>query len=102
MLCLRCRCILFLFNFFFFNDTATTEIYTLSLHDALRSDVPVYPWGERARRDGRVRPRPVRRRDRRAPGGRLLAPTRRGGEGSGAPPLGSRSPERGRTASDDL
>src|SRR5471032_1356794 len=23
------------FNFFFFNDTATTEIYTLSLHDAL-------------------------------------------------------------------
>src|SRR2546430_5755769 len=24
-----------LFNFFFFNDTATTEIYTLSLHDAL-------------------------------------------------------------------
>src|SRR5215475_10656125 len=27
-------CFLFLF-FFFFNDTATTEIYTLSLHDAL-------------------------------------------------------------------
>src|SRR3712207_9154725 len=26
-----CLCILF----FFFNDTATTEIYTLSLHDAL-------------------------------------------------------------------
>src|SRR3712207_7659188 len=25
--------------FFFFNDTATTEIYTLSLHDAL----PIYP-----------------------------------------------------------
>src|SRR2546426_11753183 len=24
-----------LFLFFFFNDTATTEIYTLSLHDAL-------------------------------------------------------------------
>src|SRR5438034_6474172 len=24
-----------LFRFFFFNDTATTEIYTLSLHDAL-------------------------------------------------------------------
>src|SRR2546430_12606436 len=24
-----------LFNFFFFNDPATTEIYTLSLHDAL-------------------------------------------------------------------
>src|SRR3712207_7293893 len=26
--------------FFFFNDTATTEIYTLSLHDAL----PIWPW----------------------------------------------------------
>src|SRR5258708_39557697 len=25
----------FFFSFFFFNDTATTEIYTLSLHDAL-------------------------------------------------------------------
>src|SRR2546430_10866867 len=30
-----------LFSFFFFNDTATTEIYTLSLHDAL----PIYPAG---------------------------------------------------------
>ena len=29
-----CVCSLFFF-FFFFNDTATTEIYTLSLHDAL-------------------------------------------------------------------
>src|SRR2546429_4417962 len=27
-----------IFSFFFFNDTATTEIYTLSLHDAL----PIY------------------------------------------------------------
>src|SRR2546422_11564836 len=27
--------------FFFFNDTATTEIYTLSLHDAL----PIFPVG---------------------------------------------------------
>src|SRR6266511_6437660 len=26
---------MFFFIFFFFNDTATTEIYTLSLHDAL-------------------------------------------------------------------
>ena len=33
--------------FFFFNDTATTEIYTLSLHDAL----PIY-LGDRARRLG--------------------------------------------------
>src|SRR2546423_11630289 len=34
MLCVH-RAVLF---FFFFNDTATTEIYTLSLHDAL----PIY------------------------------------------------------------
>src|SRR3989454_8253758 len=27
--------LLLIFLFFFFNDTATTEIYTLSLHDAL-------------------------------------------------------------------
>src|SRR5256885_5535794 len=33
-------------SFFFFNDTATTEIYTLSLHDAL----PIYP-AQRAIRD---------------------------------------------------
>ena len=32
-----CICVFFFFFFvvFFFNDTATTEIYTLSLHDAL-------------------------------------------------------------------
>src|SRR2546426_10851225 len=30
-----CSAFLFIFFFFFFNDTATTEIYTLSLHDAL-------------------------------------------------------------------
>src|SRR5215813_15655872 len=35
-----CLCFFFhFFFFFFFNDTATTEIYTLSLHDAL----PI-PW----------------------------------------------------------
>src|SRR2546428_6984033 len=34
------------FFFFFFNDTATTEIYTLSLHDAL-------PISRRARDQGR-------------------------------------------------
>src|SRR2546423_4695021 len=28
-------CLILLLFFFFFNDTATTEIYTLSLHDAL-------------------------------------------------------------------
>src|SRR6266436_10449034 len=30
-----------LFFFFFFNDTATTEIYTLSLHDALPISPPL-------------------------------------------------------------
>src|SRR2546430_7925325 len=34
----RNRCSGCSFFFFFFNDTATTEIYTLSLHDAL----PIY------------------------------------------------------------
>src|SRR5258707_1677653 len=35
--------------FFFFNDTATTEIYTLSLHDAL----PIWPSsGRRSARAG--------------------------------------------------
>src|SRR3712207_8656559 len=50
---------------FFFNDTATTEIYTLSLHDAL----PIWPTA-----DGRRDPSPCQRRARRrahaeAPGG---------------------------------
>src|SRR5216684_8613397 len=34
----------FRFCFFFFNDTATTEIYTLSLHDAL--PISVKPTAE--------------------------------------------------------
>src|SRR3712207_8943427 len=47
--------------FFFFNDTATTEIYTLSLHDAL----PI--WRRCRPRCGRCR----RRRAHPAGGGRL-------------------------------
>src|SRR3712207_8489098 len=60
--------------FFFFNDTATTEIYTLSLHDALpisRQAAAVHGLGVRpGRRVGREpvaglvaprRPRPPRR-----------------------------------------
>src|SRR5258708_11800656 len=39
-------------SFFFFNDTATTEIYTLSLHDALPISVAVDGRGEAARRSG--------------------------------------------------
>src|SRR2546430_16663526 len=42
------------FFFFFFNDTATTEIYTLSLHDAL----PIYD----GRSSGAARPLHHRRR----------------------------------------
>src|SRR3712207_7775006 len=76
-------------SFFFFNDTATTEIYTLSLHDAL----PISAWqrirgresadparpGDRADRAGRrraerpgrdrhggLRPRRDERRDRKS------------------------------------
>src|SRR5688500_19980207 len=38
---IHCFTLFFLFLFFFFNDPATTEIYTLSLHDALPiSSVP--------------------------------------------------------------
>src|SRR2546430_8378083 len=37
-----------LFFFFFFNDTATTEIYTLSLHDAL----PIWGGGYSTRLPG--------------------------------------------------
>src|SRR2546422_2944829 len=32
-----------MFSFFFFNDTATTEIYTLSLHDALPISAAAQP-----------------------------------------------------------
>src|SRR3712207_8193845 len=49
--------------FFFFNDTATTEIYTLSLHDALPISLPEHGheaacrrWAGCGARDGRRRP----------------------------------------------
>src|SRR5260370_21557633 len=65
---------------FFFNDTATTEIYTLSLHDAL----PIWPpgrgsGGARSRRPGR----------RRADDG-LLAGARRGAGARLAGPAAAR------------
>src|SRR6266540_5985937 len=44
-------CDIVCFFFFFFNDTATTEIYTLSLHDAL----PICLGGEDGRRFERIR-----------------------------------------------
>src|SRR5258707_15380422 len=38
-----CFLIVYIIFFFFFNDTATTEIYTLSLHDALPISAPTRP-----------------------------------------------------------
>src|SRR3712207_7700621 len=55
--------------FFFFNDTATTEIYTLSLHDAL----PIYQGDHHIGRDVGVGIGA-------APGARLLALEGRGAE----------------------
>src|SRR5256885_9261655 len=55
-----------LFFFFFFNDTATTEIYTLSLHDALPISATEHRFrvvhllmerGDRVRRDSSVQDR---------------------------------------------
>src|SRR2546422_7012455 len=57
-----------IFLFFFFNDTATTEIYTLSLHDALpiserspieqaRAELVEEPKVHRAAREHAVRDR---------------------------------------------
>src|SRR5260370_4631541 len=48
-------------SIFFFNDTATTEIYTLSLHDAL----PISACIDTARRRNarrRIRPAPIEKR----------------------------------------
>src|SRR2546430_12373643 len=59
------------FFFFFFNDTATTEIYTLSLHDALpisrgvgHLSRPAY--SARSRPPGARPPSPPGRRDRKS------------------------------------
>src|SRR3712207_7541380 len=73
--------------FFFFNDTATTEIYTLSLHDAL----PILDAGP-----GRRQRQTARQSDRRGPGaaGRAEEAGRsRGRDGSraqGRPAAGER------------
>src|SRR3712207_7236262 len=62
--------------FFFFNDTATTEIYTLSLHDALPISVNLTPWrARRTERDGVNPARPARVRHR---GPRAARPARAG------------------------
>src|SRR5499427_10162030 len=50
--------------FFFFNDTATTEIYTLSLHDALPiSRAPLTDW---AHHSPMLRPFTLTARDRKS------------------------------------
>src|SRR5256886_8730241 len=41
-----------IFSFFFFNDTATTEIYTLSLHDALPISMELSIWYQGEFRNG--------------------------------------------------
>src|SRR3712207_6876007 len=46
--------------FFFFNDTATTEIYTLSLHDALPISRPGPAAARPATHDARAGPWPHR------------------------------------------
>src|SRR3982751_7117411 len=51
------RTVFSFFFFFFFNDTATTEIYTLSLHDALPISVFRPRHCHRPRRRGRHGPR---------------------------------------------
>src|SRR2546427_4613563 len=49
--------LLLCFFFFFFNDTATTEIYTLSLHDALPiSQVETIHHGETDQQDAEQQP----------------------------------------------
>src|SRR3712207_8443788 len=74
---------LYMIYFFFFNDTATTEIYTLSLHDAL----PIWVAGPGQRvREGRTRrrrgggPGTLPGRPRRRRGKRLRAPRQRRSE----------------------
>src|SRR3712207_7873424 len=61
--------------FFFFNDTATTEIYTLSLHDAL----PIYVQLSGGCRAGLSGPEP---------GGRVSSPYRAGDEFEQPVPVG--------------
>src|SRR2546430_13234808 len=61
-------------SFFFFNDTATTEIYTLSLHDALPISLHASAQALRS-----PQPAPMHRRvgRRRAPRARRRPPARR-------------------------
>src|SRR3712207_7262523 len=69
-------------SYFFFNDTATTEIYTLSLHDAL----PIC-WAARIRSISACRPRNSGRSSSRTPASRSATST------DGDRPHGVRSEE---------
>src|SRR2546430_5678293 len=73
--------------FFFFNDTATTEIYTLSLHDAL--PISQAPSGRHAARIAALAERPLRRPDAGGVPQALRRPARR----AGRPGPGGRSEE---------
>src|SRR2546422_11634132 len=67
--------------FFFFNDTATTEIYTLSLHDAL----PIYGAAELGAAGGdRCRPGGAGRAHDRGAGGTRAAAAREPDAADGA------------------
>src|SRR5256885_16743729 len=86
--------------FFFFNDTATTEIYTLSLHDALpisgAAAGRLGHWRGRGPGGALVRPGtgPVRehQRQRQPAAGRRLP--RQDGPGAGPPPGPAAAPDR--------
>src|SRR6266498_5766177 len=74
--------------FFFFNDSATPEIYTLSLHDAL--PISRLPAPAPARPDAPDRPRRAARRS--APGCASSGGPRRAFHRPTARTLGSRTP----------
>src|SRR5258708_39242209 len=77
------------FSFFFFNDTATTEIYTLSLHDALPILIGQADAAQRGRRTGIQEDRAARRGEPRDPPGSRCAD-----RAEPHPPARSRSEER--------
>src|SRR5256886_17419690 len=82
------------FAFFFFNDTATTEIYTLSLHDALPISLQLF--ARPAHLDPRLRgARAVRRAGHQGAGGRHSADSARRHGAAYEPGAGGDRPDRG-------
>src|SRR2546429_7299537 len=65
-------------SFFFFNDTATTEIYTLSLHDAL--PISATPPKNGSWRDQPVHPQPSRQNPDQRGEDRAVGPVQRSEE----------------------